>query len=318
MRNAKINYLIVGVFVIAMVSGLVAGIVILSGRTGATDAYFAMYNNVTGVKFGTQVMYEGYPIGQVETITPTAVDGRMRFRIDFNVQQGWQIPANSKAEIAAPGLLSAITIAISAGDSATPLKPGAQVVAREAADIFSVMSSVAGDISDLSQHSIKPLLANLNKMLGTDGKLLLEDLRAVTKDLGERIPRIAANVETAADQIGKVMSDGNREKIENTINYMDKAAINMAKLTRDLNATRTEVDNLVTAMNGVVTDNRTEVDAAVEDLRYVANSTARHIDAVNQNLEGTARNMYEFSRQIRKNPGLLLGGTPPSDKAKAN
>ena len=25
--------------------------------------------------------------------------------------------------------------------------------------------------------------------------------------------------------------------------------------------------------------------------------------------------MYEFSRQIRENPGLLLGGTPPKDQA---
>ena len=36
---------------------------------------------------------------------------------------------------------------------------------------------------------------------------------------------------------------------------------------------------------------------------------------MNQNLEGAARNMYEFSRQIRQNPGLLLGGTPPEDAA---
>ncbi|MCF6247966.1 MAG: hypothetical protein L3J69_11470, partial [Desulfobacula sp.] len=38
------------------------------------------------------------------------------------------------------------------------------------------------------------------------------------------------------------------------------------------------------------------------------------IDAVNQNVEGTARNMYEFSRQIRQNPGLLLSGGSPQEK----
>jgi len=35
---------------------------------------------------------------------------------------------------------------------------------------------------------------------------------------------------------------------------------------------------------------------------------------VNQNVEGTARNMYEFSREIRKNPGLLLSGGSPQEK----
>ena len=52
------------------------------------------------------------------------------------------------------------------------------------------------------------------------------------------------------------------------------------------------------------------------DLRYLTDSVSRHIDAINRNLEGAARNLYEFSRQIRQNPGLLLGGTPPRDQAR--
>jgi phospholipid/cholesterol/gamma-HCH transport system substrate-binding protein len=50
-------------------------------------------------------------------------------------------------------------------------------------------------------------------------------------------------------------------------------------------------------------------------MRHAVESIARHIDAINQNLEGASRNMYEFSRQLRQNPGLLLGGTPPKDEA---
>jgi phospholipid/cholesterol/gamma-HCH transport system substrate-binding protein len=57
------------------------------------------------------------------------------------------------------------------------------------------------------------------------------------------------------------------------------------------------------------------VEKSVVDLRYIVESIARRIDSMNQNLEGAARNMYEFSRQIRQNPGLLLGGTPPEDAA---
>ena len=325
MRNAKINYFVVGVFVIAMVAGLVLAIATLSGRTGATDPYYAVYDNVTGVKFGTQVMYEGYPIGQVEAITPTAKDGRMEFRIDLSVRQGWKIPSDSVAEIAAPGLLSAITIAIAAGDSKTALVPGSQVKSRAASNIFAVMSSVAGDISDLAENSIKPLLLSLNQAVGGDGRLLLSDLRTITADLGQRIPRIADDIESfaakvnrASDQASKLLSDSNRGKIEETIAFMDKSAVNLAQLTKDLNATRAEVDKLVVTMSDTVAANRTNLDGTLKDLRYVAESTARHIDSVNQNLEGTARNMFEFSRQIRRNPGLLLRGTTPDDKAKTN
>ncbi|MBI3113149.1 MAG: MCE family protein, partial [Rhodospirillales bacterium] len=68
MRSSKINYLLVGVFVIGMVVALVVSVALLTGRTGATDLYYSYYENVTGVKFGTQVVYEGYPIGQVEQV----------------------------------------------------------------------------------------------------------------------------------------------------------------------------------------------------------------------------------------------------------
>jgi phospholipid/cholesterol/gamma-HCH transport system substrate-binding protein len=44
---------------------------------------------------------------------------------------------------------------------------------------------------------------------------------------------------------------------------------------------------------------------------------AQHIDAVAQNLEGTSRNMAEFSRRLKANPGLLLrGGRPETDEAE--
>ncbi len=39
------------------------------------------------------------------------------------------------------------------------------------------------------------------------------------------------------------------------------------------------------------------------------------IDTLNENLEGTTRNMNEFSRQIRANPGVLLGGKAAPDGA---
>ena len=69
-------------------------------------------------------------------------------------------------------------------------------------------------------------------------------------------------------------------------------------------------------MDDLVTGTKPEMEKAVSDLRFVMETLSRHIDTISQSLEGTSRNMYEFSRHIRQNPGLLLGGTPPSDNAQ--
>ena len=308
MKGSRLNYFAVGLFVIAAVVGLVVAVAVLSGRTGATEGYYAIYRNVTGVKFGTQVMYEGYPVGQVETVTPVPEAGGMSFRVNFAVRQGWRIPEDSVANIAAPGLLSAITISIQAGKSANALKPGGQVRSQEAANIFAMVSSVAGDLGVLAEQNVKPLLANLNQIaaeilaiLDKDGKNLVRNAAAMVEDINARIPVIAGNVQEFtdrmkknSDEISELLSPENREKLDRTIANLDQATKNL--------------EQLAALSRSVVSDNR-------GDIRYVVESVTRHVEAINQNLEGAARNMLEFSRQIRQNPGLLMGGTPPKDTA---
>ncbi len=40
---------------------------------------------------------------------------------------------------------------------------------------------------------------------------------------------------------------------------------------------------------------------------------SRYVDDISQNIDATARNMSEFSRSIRANPGVLLSGTDAPD-----
>ena len=201
--------------------------------------------------------------------------------------------------------------------------------AREAANIFSVLSSVAGDVTELTEVSLKPLLTNLNKTVGIIGemvddeiKTLLGKITEIAGDVAERTPRIAEKIEAVAgkldrssDEIAELMKPENRKKLEAFLSNMDKAAGNFAKLTVDLEETRLKLESLLASVDDMIIENKEGLEKSLDDFGYIADSTARHIDSVNQNLEGAARNMYEFTRQIRQNPGLLLGGQPPGGEA---
>lgn len=117
MRTPAINYVIVGLFVLAAIVGVVLSLAMLTGRTGATDRYFTIYDNVGGVKFGTPVLFEGYTIGQVEDVEPEITDAGTRFRVEIAVEEGWPIPEDSSADVTASGFLGGVMINISAGDS---------------------------------------------------------------------------------------------------------------------------------------------------------------------------------------------------------
>lgn len=372
MKSNRINYLVVGFFVIAMLAGLVASVAVLTGRTGATDTYYTSYRDVSGIKFGTQVLYMGYPIGQVEAVEPVAAgEGGMSFRVRLGVEQGWQIPRDSRAEITVAGLLSAYTIDIRGGSSSEYLQPGARIPGAERTDLFGAVSDTARTVQKLAEEGVQPLLVNLNRYLDSFGRLIegdasgmAEDLRGVTAELAKQAPgiigdfrevsaqlretsgrlrallgpettqRIDATLDNVQEvssnfrqvsedametsrRLEKIVDADTARKIDSTLDNFTRASANLAKLSEDLHQTRSEIDRLVGLLGDAVGERGDAIGQSIEDLRHILHAVAQNITSVSYNLEGTSRNMYELSRELRRNPGLLLGGKPPADDAAA-
>ncbi|MBI3445261.1 MAG: MCE family protein [Magnetospirillum sp.] len=310
MKDSRINYVMVGGFVLAMLVSLMVVVVVLTGRTGSTDAYFTRLPNVNGIKYGTKVTYEGFPVGQVEKIDPQRIDNVTSFRLELSVARDWRLPKDSVARVAASGLLAAVTLDIKGGNSTEMLPPGAEISGGAAANIFAAMNDVAGQITDLNQTALKPLLFALTQQVGALGTILekhapelVTNLLAVTNDLAVKTPRITADVERMTGTLAnKVVTDVNAERINQTL-------ANAAQLSAGLQESRRKVDSMLAALDKSVTGNADNIDQSVKDLRHTLQAVSRSIDSVTYNLDGTTRNLHEFSRQIRDNPGVLIGGT---------
>ena len=198
MRNNRLNYVIVGAFVTTLLAVLVITVALLSGRTGGTENYHTRYKDATGLKFGSQVLYMGYPVGQVSAITPVVDDGQVRFDIELAISESfkdWKVPADSVAKIKAAGLLAAITIDIRSGESATPLMPGDVLTGVEQSAIFDAMTDTANTIKRLTETDVKPLLKTLNhsvQVIGAaverDGAPLLVNLNRIAGSVADNAP----------------------------------------------------------------------------------------------------------------------------------
>ena len=318
MRDSRVDYVLVGGFVLAMLTALVVAIAFISGRTGRTDSYFAVYDNVAGVKYGTKVLYEGFTIGQVEDIRPQRDGGKVQFRMRLAVTSGWQIPDDSVARIAASGLLSAVAIDIKGGTSNLLLKPGSTLKSQSGGNLFAAMADIASEVTSLSQSGLRPLIETLNRTIAAFGPVieqrapqLLDNLVTLSADLAVKGPRITTNVEEMTDGMNRLVGPENSRKIGDTLTNAERAAANLADLTGSLQSSKSKVDALLTSLDKTVVSNNETINQSLKDLRYSLQAVARNIDSVTYNLEGTARNLHEFSREIRQNPGLLLGGTAP-------
>lgn len=324
MKDNRTNYVVVGAFVLLMLGGLVVALATLTGRSGPTAPYYTTYSNVGGLKYGTQVLYEGYPVGQVESIEPFRGEaGQTMFRVNVSVREGWPIPVDSSAQIAASGLLAAVTIDIRGGESRETLPPGSEIPGRNGGSIFATLEDVAGEVQALSQDSVRPLIDNINRYVVALGEMavdstpeIIENLRIMSADLSGRTPEITRNLTQFSAKLNEqVLSERNLASIDGTLTNAERASAEFAAMSGELKAMSAQVGGLVNSLDTLIAGSQEDVAAALADMRYSLDTVARSIDSITYNLDSTSRNMLEFSRSLRQNPGLLIGGTPPADRA---
>ncbi|MEE1562467.1 MAG: hypothetical protein V1253_04545, partial [Alphaproteobacteria bacterium] len=263
--------------------------------------------------------------------TPVVEDNALHFRVDMSIIEGWHIPSDSVARKESGGLLSAVTIAISAGDNPEAIEVGEQIDAGISTSLFDVVSQVASDAGDVTRTGLKPLLENINKQVALLGVMLEDDIPTLLNQLSttasvaaERAPVILADLESFIEslnatsaKVDEILNARNISLVNSSLENIEEGTGNFVAIAGDLQATSTNIDSMINAINEVVSGNKDNLDKTLVDLRYSMESVARHVDAISRNLEGSSRHMYEFSRQIRLNPGLLLGGKPPRDEAVA-
>jgi phospholipid/cholesterol/gamma-HCH transport system substrate-binding protein len=327
MRTHNLNYVAVGLFIIAMVAAAVASAALLTGRVGPRDTYYTLLDNVADVKFGTQVRYEGFPIGQVEEITPVAEGARMRFRLRLGLQAGWRIPVDSIARIGSTSFLAAKTIDIQRGRAETAIATGGEISGGAPSDMFAAMAGVAAEFGDLNRDNLKPLveqIAGIVERMGGDlerdmgqilGSLvaLAEVIETRTPPMIDRVDVLVGRLDSSAQGLQQVLSSENTESIERLIGNAEDASELFKATSVELSGTLTTVNSLVTRLDQLARDNQGSVDQSIRDVQYTLGAVARSISPIVQNLEATSRNMSEFSRLIRRNPSLLLGGEPAEE-----
>jgi phospholipid/cholesterol/gamma-HCH transport system substrate-binding protein len=295
MKRETVNYTLVGLVVLVAIGLLLGTLFAITGRSGATSTYIATYRNVTGLSFGAPVFYQGFRIGQVESIEPVRTEGRTSYNVELSVRRDWPIPADSVAQLASSGLLADVSIAISEGSAAEILEPGSAITSREGADVFAALNELAGEVTSLTRTRITPLVENLSRRVDSISQNFDAQTPVLLADAAGLLKRLNA----AAESVNLVLGPQNRGNIEQTL-------ASIRAVARDLEDTQAKLDQLVTDAGSIAAENRPIVRDSIRDLSQITTALARRIDAISHNLESSSRNLDEFTREIRKSPNRLL------------
>ena len=305
MKQDNINYFAVGVFVIAALVVLMIGLYNITGSSTDVDEYFVELKNVSGIRTGSPVTYAGFEIGQLADIEPVRNSGPTHYKLRLFIKSGWTIPKDSTAQIVTPSLLSEKQVDISEGSSHEYLAVGQTIRGIEAADMFQLAQDISAQFQKLSEDGLKPLL-----------KTLTEEIAGTLPELTQQSKLLLTTLNESAAELLAIVNSVDKKEINHILDNTGEMSQNLLAISRDLDDTAKKIDKMVSNTSDNMLDNNQDLRKALLDLRMTMGVVEENVNSIIYNLDTTTRNMNEFSRQIRDNPGVLLNSKPPADAAK--
>jgi phospholipid/cholesterol/gamma-HCH transport system substrate-binding protein len=211
---------------------LVWGVNFLKGLDvfGKVNKFYAVYNDVEGLKTTSPVSIKGMKIGSVSKIRLDDDNGR--FMVELQIESKYEVPDNSVAYIYSSDIMGSKAIKIKVGNSDVMLGDGDRIN------------------SDVENDMLTLLMADLPTMK--------ESLKTIIRE-----------VDTTFRQINKLLSDDNIDNLSSGLASLRSALQSAAQLTATLDRSKaafvSTLDNLdafIAALRG----NTPKIDGIVNSL----------------------------------------------------
>jgi len=297
----KVNYSLVGIFVLALGAALVAGVLWLAAGMGGRDTmnpYQAVIQeSVAGLSVDAPVKYLGVDVGKVSRIQ---IDPRnsQQVRLHFLIDRGTPIKQDSLAVLKTQGLTGIAYIELSGGSAGSKtLLAGADGVAPTipfklslGARLENVLTNVLANVDRTSN--------NLNAVFDADNrtalKTLLADSAAVAHALAGQKTALGAGVADAA----------------RTAHLSARAGEQLAPMLDRIAASALAVERMAEVANGASARAGRAADAAASSAQQLGAETLPDLARLLTQLTELSASLRRLSEQTTGSPNSLLVGSP--------
>jgi phospholipid/cholesterol/gamma-HCH transport system substrate-binding protein len=297
--ETKVNYTVVGIFVLLLSGVLIAGILWLS--TGSKyrksyDTYLAfMHESVSGLNINAPVKYRGVEVGRVRDISLDA-DRPEQVRLVLDIERGTPVRENTIAILKVQGLTGIAYVELDGGTRDSPLlkaKPHQRYPVIQTGP--SLLARLDTSLTDLLA-SLKRTSDNINDMLDPDNrrsiKQMISDLAAVSHELAGRRAVIARGIDSGA------------KTLENTA----EASARLSNLLERLQRSADAFDKMTVEAAGASASARNTLDGMGKDVHRFTNESLPEFERTMVEIRALASSIRQLSDELERNPAVLLHG----------
>jgi phospholipid/cholesterol/gamma-HCH transport system substrate-binding protein len=272
---------------VALVLVLIGGIVTVVGMAngvGRTNVvgYFA---NSTGIYNGDDVVILGVPVGKVEKIEPEPD----RVKITFWYNDKYQVPADAKAVVLSPSLVTPRSIQLTPAYTGGPLMRSDSVIPQNRTAVPVEWDDFRQQLEKLTQV-LQPTKPGGTSTLGAFVNTAADNLRGQGPDIRDTIIKLSQAISALGDHSNDLFATLKNLSIfvsalHDSGDLLQHLNQNLAAVTNLLADDPNEVGNAVRNLNDVVGDVQNFVADNQESLGTTSDKLASVTQAVNDSLD---------------------------------
>ena len=313
----KVNFAVVGVFVLGLGAALIAGVLWLSSGGAyrkSYDTYHTYMNeSVSGLSRDAPVRYRGVEVGRVRrmALAPQHVE---QVQLTLDIEHGTPVKSDTVAVLRTQGLTGIAFVELYGGSQEAPaLTPGP-------GERYPVIRSGPSLMVRLDS-AVSTLLTNLNRTSERLNTLLDADNRRQFKqtlaDLGVLAHTLAARSTTIDTALGKAAHtlDASARvagELPRLLARIERSADGFDRMSRELALAGRGASMTLTEARKTLNDAGSTMAEARADLRQASLQSLSEVRQLASDLREVTDSLRRFSQELEQNPSMLLYGKAQS------
>lgn len=285
---------------------LAAGVVVAtrySDRAGKVwvTAYF---ENTNGLFAGDDVRILGVPVGRVDRIEPQPT----RAKVTFWVDRKHPVPADAKAVILSPQLVTGRTIQLTPAYTGGPTMPTGTVIPQERTAVPVEWDDVRVQLQRLTKL-LAPTDPGSTSTLGAVINTAADNLRGQGADIRETVIRLSQALATLGDHSSDIFTTFTNlstlvSALHDSADLLEQLNANMAAVTsliaddpQKVARTVEDLGDVIGDVKDFADDNREAIGTATDKLASISDVLVASLDDIEQTLHiapGTVSNFYNI------------------------
>ena len=301
--EARVNFVVVGIFVMILSTTLIAGVLWLSSGKYYRKNYDIyqtyMTESVSGLNIDAPVRYRGVDVGRVRKIA-LAPDNVEQVQVTLDIDRGTPVKEDTVAVLQSQGLTGIAFVDLTSGHQTSPplrTRPGEE---------YPVIRSGPSLMNRL-ETSLMSLLASVNRTSDSLAAALDEDNRRTLRKTLADLELLSRTLAARSATIDVALASA-AVTMENTARFTEQLPHLLQRVERSADA----FDRMASQVGGAGTSATGMLDSSRPDIQRFASETLPEVHELVADLRDLTATLRRVSDELEKNPSVLVYGKPPA------